>query len=205
MLTCDQGVMSIDGANYWFDLLAETGEPLSPWLQSRLRRRDPKTLNQVRDLKAQISQLQTEALKVWKEDGGYWQTPESKAGKGNRTLDVIICPVAPHPVAPIDRWNTTNYTSMFNLLDLPAGVLPIRPFRKLDLNGELPQTQPLNGWDKINRELWINVDRSVYMDSALSVQIVAPKLMDRKLVEAMAVLEKALAPLAMSRSQASKL
>lgn len=36
------GVISIDGANHWFDLLEQTGEPLSPWMESRLRRRPRK-------------------------------------------------------------------------------------------------------------------------------------------------------------------
>ncbi|TKA24468.1 hypothetical protein B0A50_06625 [Salinomyces thailandicus] len=199
------GVISIDGANYWFDLLAETGEPLSPWLQSRLKRRAPKSLDQVRDLKAQITRLQTEASSIWKESGGYWLTSDSKANKGDRTLDIILCPVAPHPVAPIDRWNTTNYTSMFNLLDFPAGVLRVRDVSEADLTGELPQSPPLNGWDKINRELWTDVDRKVYLGSALSVQVVAPKLMDRKLVEAMGVLEKALRPLSLVNARGSRL
>lgn len=36
------GVISVDGANHWFDLLEQTGEPLSPWMESRLRRRPRK-------------------------------------------------------------------------------------------------------------------------------------------------------------------
>lgn len=59
----------------------------------------------------------------------------------------------------------------------------------------MPQSKPLNAWDKINREHWTKVDRNVYIDSPMSVQVVAPRLAERKLVEAMAVLESALAPL----------
>lgn len=188
------GMMSIDGANSWFDNLELTGEPLSPWLQTRLRRRPQKSLDEVRKLQAQKTELQTEFLKVWQEDGGYWTTGHGTGKEQNKMLDVIICPVAPHPVAPIDRWNTTNYTSAFNLLDLPAGILPIRSFCQADLKEEVPQTS-LNGWDKINRELWTEVDRKVYLGSPLSVQVLAPRLMERRLVEAMGVLEKALGPL----------
>jgi len=198
------GIMSIDGANTWFDHLATTGEPLSPWLQSRLRRRDPKPLAEVRNLQAQKTHLQAQFLDVWHERGGYWSTPDSKAHKGNRTLDVIVCPAAPHPVPPTDRWNTTNYTSAFNLLDCPAGVLPVRRVHATDLEIELSPSSgnPLNRWDKINRELWTKVDRQVYLDSLMSVQVIAPKLMDRKLVECMAVLEKAFLPL-MQKQQTS--
>ncbi|KAI7152552.1 amidase [Hortaea werneckii] len=207
------GVMSLDGANYWFDLLAQTGEPLSPWLQSRLKRRPPKSLDQARDLKAQITALQTEFLKVFREDGGYWipsssSTPPADANattppdaqkdkkmekRGPRALDLILAPPAPHPVPRVDTWNTTNYTSLFNLLDLPAGVLPVRPLSPQDLQAEFSPgpSEPLNGWDKINRELWPQRegDRRVYLGGMLSVQVVAPKLMERRLVEGMGVLE----------------
>ncbi|KAI6891386.1 general amidase-like protein, partial [Hortaea werneckii] len=194
------GMMSLDGANYWFDLLAQTGEPLSPWLQSRLKRRPPKSLDQVRDMKAQISALQTEVLKVFREDGGSWlpssssssspssTDPSHAKAKGpttTRSLDLILAPPAPHPVPPIDKWNTTNYTSLFNLLDLPAGVLPVRPLSTLDLQAEFPpgSSEALNGWDKINRELWTEREkggRGVWLGGMLSVQVVAPKLMERR-------------------------
>lgn len=94
---------------------------------------------------------------------------------------------------------------MFNLLDYPAGILPVRQFKDTDLQGELPNTQPLNGWDKINRELWTKVDRKIYLGSALTVQVVAPRLMERKLVESMAVLDGVLQVLRSSGSRASKL
>ncbi|KAI7623139.1 amidase [Hortaea werneckii] len=209
------GVMSLDGANYWFDLLAQTAEPLSPWLQNRLKRRPAKTLDQVRDLKAQISALQTEFLNVFREDGGYWlptsssssssspadATQKTNKAKPPKSLDLILCPPAPHPTPPIDSWNTTNYTSLFNLLDLPAGVLPVRPLLPEDLSAELPpqgrgSQPPLNGWDAINRQLWTEGDRKVFLGGMLSVQVVAPKLMERRLVQGMRVLEGVLGSLA---------
>lgn len=196
------GIMSIDGANTWFDHIETTGEPLSLWLQSRLRRRPAKPLDEVRKLQAQKLELQAKMARVWDESGGYWDAGR-KSGGGR--LDVIVCPVAPHPVAPVDRWNTTNYTSFLNLLDCPAGVLPVRSFTEKDTEGELPQTPPLNGWDKINRELWTTVDRKLYVGSPLSVQVVAPKLMDRSLVEAMVVLERALSPLSQGVARLNKL
>ena len=147
----------------------------------------------------------TKTLDVWRESGGYWDTPDSKARKGERTLDVIICSPAPHPVAPIDRWNSANYTSMFNLLDYPAGIIPVRQFTESDLQGALPDSQPLNGWDRINRELWSKVDRRMYLGSALTIQVVAPRLMERKLVESMAVVDEVLQPLRNNNSRASKL
>ena len=63
---------------------------------------------------------------------------------------------------------------------------------KEDLACELQASEPLNGWDKINRELWGEKERALYAGSVLSVQVVAPKLQERRLVEAMAVVDEAL-------------
>ncbi|KAF2719712.1 amidase [Polychaeton citri CBS 116435] len=203
-------LQSTEGANHAFDLLEDTGEPLSPWLQGRLRRRPQKSLDASRALLAQKSELQALALSIWSEDGGYWRTTKQTGTQGGtrsprhqrRRLDVFLCPVAPHPVLPVDRWNTVNYTGAFNLLDLPAGVLPVRPFAAADKAGEFPDdddaatTAPLNGWDRVNRELWTRADRDVYVGSSLGVQVVAPRLQERKLLECMALLEVALRPLA---------
>jgi hypothetical protein len=197
--------MSIDGANTWLNHLDKTGEPLSPWLATRLRRKPQKSLDEVRGIQASRTDLMTQFLGVFKESGGYWNTSASRSKEGDRMLDVIICPGAPHPVAAIDRWNTSNYTSMFNLLDLPAGIIPVRKFVEGDMAGEVPNTKPLNGWDKINREMWTDFDRKVYLGSALTMEVVAPRLMERKLVDSMGVLDEALRPLRSSASSKSKL
>ncbi|SMR47324.1 unnamed protein product [Zymoseptoria tritici ST99CH_3D1] len=189
------GLISIDGANNWFDLFEPTGEPLQPWLQGRLKKRPRKELLAVKSLQCQKLELQTAFLDVWKESGGHWVSDGGNTSDEDRVLDVLICPVAPHPIAPIDQWNTVNYTAAFNLLDLPAGVLPVRSVAEKDLSGELPASKPLNGWDDTNRKLWTDVDRKVYLGSPLSVQVVSPRLTERRLVEAMMVIDEALKPL----------
>jgi len=131
----------IDGGNHIFDLLEATQEPLTAWLSTRLRRGKPISLDRLVEIHAQKVQLETEMLKVWKDP------------KTGRQIDAFICPVAPHPVPPIDRWNGASYTSSFVLLDYPAGTLPVRDFKEEDLKGELSDSKPLGSWDKINREL----------------------------------------------------
>lgn len=186
------GVMSWEGANSWFNVLEKTGEPLSPWLSTRLKRRPQKNLDDVRNLQAQRSELHTKFLSVWRESGGYWSSSSKDSTSTDKRLDLIICPGAPHPVAAIDRWNSTNYTSMFNLLDLPAGIMPVRRFTEHDMQGEVGNSPPLNGWDKINREMWTGVDRKVFLGSMLTIQVVTPRLEERRLVEGMGVLDAAL-------------
>jgi amidase len=129
----------IDGNNYILDLLSSTSEPLIPWLSSRLRRKPAVSASALVELHARKTALETEMLKIWTDKKG-------------RRVDAFICPVAPHPVPPIDRWNGTSYTSSFVLLDYPAGTIPVRDFVEDDLRGEL-EGEVLNGWDKINREL----------------------------------------------------
>ena len=199
------GIVSIDGSNSWFDHFDATSEPLSPWLQGRISRREKKTTDEIWDLQGQRTALQDQFLRVWHESGGYWDTKASRAKRGDRTLDAIICPMAPHPIAPIDRWNTANYTAAFNLLDLSAGILPVRKLRAEDLVGEVPKSPPLNGWDKINRELWTKVDKHVYIGSTLSVQVLTPRLTERKLLEVMGKIDETLSTSQQTPSTRSKL
>jgi Asp-tRNA(Asn)/Glu-tRNA(Gln) amidotransferase A subunit family amidase len=132
---------SVDGGNHMFDLLESTKEPLISWLSTRLRRKAPASLEKLVGIHAEKVELETEMLKVWRDP------------KTGRRIDALICPVAPHPVPPIDRWNGVSYTSSFVLLDYPAGTLPVRDFKKEDLKGELSDSKALGSWDKINREL----------------------------------------------------
>ncbi|RDI83200.1 hypothetical protein Vi05172_g6927 [Venturia inaequalis] len=171
-------MFGIDGNNFVSDTLELTGEPLSPWLQTRLRRKKAKSLEQVAELHAKKEELRRNFLSIWKDEHGV-------------EIDAFICPVAPHPVPEIDRWNGVSYTSSFVLLDYPAGTLPIRPLNSSDLVGSVPSTPSLGPWDKANRELWTNVDKNVYLDTPLCVQVVAPRMQEKRLVEAMKVIDEA--------------
>lgn len=129
----------VEGGNYMFDLLEKEGEPLVPWLASRLKRKEAKTLGDLRQLHARKMELEKDFLKIWRDSRG-------------KKIDAFICPVAPHPVPPIDRWNGVSYTSSFVLLDYPAGTIPVRTLVEEDLQGEMT-ANPLSSWDKVNREL----------------------------------------------------
>lgn len=187
--TLANALFGIDGAQHMFSLLEKTGEPLSPWLATRLKKKKGLSTEKVRELHARRVEMEREWLKIWR--GEYGQG--SAGGKGGQRIDAFVCPVAPHPVPPVDRWNGVSYTSSFVLLDYPAGTLPVRDVRPADIKVEIPADagEPLGSWDKVNRELWTKVDRSVYLGTPLCVQVVAPKLMEEKLVRAMGVVEEA--------------
>ncbi|KAJ4360074.1 uncharacterized protein N0V89_000633 [Didymosphaeria variabile] len=167
-------LMGVEGGNAMLDLLESHNEPLSPWMKPRMRRKEPLAFEKLRELHARRVQLQTKALQIWKQ------------------VDAFICPVAPHPVPEIDKYNAASYTSSFVLLDYPAGTVPVRLFEEKDMDGEIPRTKALGSWDQRNRELWTEVDRSVYIGTPLCVQVVTPRLEDRRLVDAMVVIDNAL-------------
>jgi amidase len=133
----------IDGGNHMFDLLEKTGEPLTNWLKPRLKRGKRVPLETLVELHAERTRLETEMLKIWTDP------------KTGRRIDAVICPVAPHPVPPIDRWNSVGYTASFVLLDYPAGTIPVRGFKEEDLYDEWAPSQrkPLGKWDDANKTL----------------------------------------------------
>lgn len=180
-------LIGVDGATRMADLLEQTGEPLVPWMQGRFSKRIPKTFEEVRDMQAERSNLERQMLDVW--------YTTSEVGSKKRKIDVIICPVAPHPVPPVDRWNAVGYTSSFVLLDYPAGVIPVRDFNEGDLElGVEMKGSVIGSWDLRNRQLWDEkvTDRKVYLGTPLSIQIVTPRSHDRELCMAMEVIDRAL-------------
>ncbi|QSZ35465.1 hypothetical protein DSL72_008335 [Monilinia vaccinii-corymbosi] len=170
----------IDGGNYMFDLLDKTSEPLIPWLSTRLKRKPPMDLPTLVDIHARKLELERDMLKVWKDQTG-------------RSVDAIICPVAPHPCPPIDRWNGVGYTSGFVLLDYPCATLPVRSLEEPDLEGDVGGAV-LGSWDRVNRGLWDekSIDRTLYLNTTLCIQVVAPKLQERRLLMAMGILDRIL-------------
>ncbi|KAL2847912.1 fatty-acid amide hydrolase [Aspergillus pseudodeflectus] len=176
-------LMSVDGGITMLDLLESTGETLIPWLQGRTKRGKPLLLSQLSELQAQRAEIELELRrKLWMLDSG-----------NEQKVDAIILPVAPHPVPELDRYNAVGYTSSFVLLDYPAGVVPVRKFGEADLErGVELETKTLGSWDKKNRELWNEktVDRTVYLDSPLSVQVITPRQHDYELYQAMELIDR---------------
>ncbi|CAI7606388.1 unnamed protein product [Penicillium pancosmium] len=177
-------LMGVDDGSSMLDKIESMGESLIPWLQGRMKRGKALTIDQLARLQAQRAEVELEMLKMW---------TLSSSNKGRR-IDAIICPIAPHPVPQMDRYNAVGYTSTFVLLDYPAGTVPVRPFVESDLElGREMDAPVLGSWDKANRQLWNEktVDRRVYLDSPLSVQVVTPKQHDYQLFQAMEIVDRA--------------
>lgn len=179
-------LMGIDGGSVMSDMINSSGEPIVPWMQTRMRVGKPKSLREVAELQTRRALLERQMLDVWNET--------DSNGAKRRKIDAIICPLAAHPVVEIERYNAVGYTSSFVMLDYPAGVLPVRPFSEGDL--ELGRAMPgkaISSWDEKSRELWDEntVNRRVYLGTTLSIQVVTPKLEDLRLMEAMTIIDDA--------------
>lgn len=170
-------LLSITGSERPFATMHQTAEPLIPWLNGRMRPRAPRTVTEAADIQRQVEETRTELLKqLW-----------SVAG---REIDAIVCPVAPHPVPRTDRWGTVGYTIDWVTLDCCAGVVPVRFFDEGDMQGEV-EGAAVSAADEANRRLWEEREREVYLGTPLGVQVVAPRLQERRLYRAMEAVDSA--------------
>ncbi|KAJ5488145.1 hypothetical protein N7453_011599 [Penicillium expansum] len=175
-------LMGVDDVSHMLDLIDSMGEDLIPWLQGRMKRGKALTVVQLATLQAQRAEVEKEMMKMW--------TLSSQGSSAPRRVDAIICPVAPHPVPEIDRYNAVGYTSTFVLLDYPASSVPVRSFTESDLEtGREMEAPVLGSWDKANRQLWDEktADRRVY----LGVQVVTLKQHDYQIFQAMEIVDRA--------------
>jgi len=85
----------VERGNHMLNIIESTGEPLIPWLASRLKRKTPASVDKLRDLQAQRTKLQDDFFSVFKTADGH-------------AIDALICSVAPHPIPPPDRWNSVG-------------------------------------------------------------------------------------------------
>ncbi|KAJ5332902.1 uncharacterized protein N7506_006685 [Penicillium brevicompactum] len=177
-------LMGVDDGSHMLDLIEGMDEDLIPWLQGRLKRGKALDVTQLARLQAQRAEVEKEMMKMW----------TLSSSSPTRRVDAIICPIAPHPVPEIDRYNAVGWTSTFVLLDYPAGVVPVRPLQESDLESGRAMEEPVQGsWDKANRKLWdeTTVNRRVYLGSPLSVQVVTLKQHDYELFRAMELVDRA--------------
>ena len=63
-------LFGVEGGNAMFDLLESANEPLSPWLKTRLRRKEALSLDNTRKLHAKRTELQKKFLTIWKDVNG---------------------------------------------------------------------------------------------------------------------------------------
>ncbi|KIX92759.1 uncharacterized protein Z520_11611 [Fonsecaea multimorphosa CBS 102226] len=182
-------LMGVDGGVVMDAMIKATGEPLVPWMGTRFRSAGKaQPLERVAELQAQRARLEREMLDLWSE------VVDHQTGQRRQCLDAIVCPVAPHPVPPIEGYNAVGMTSSWVMFDYPAGTVPIRPVVEadLELGRPLAAGNVLGSWDQKCRELWDEnvTDRRVYLDTPLSVQVVVQRGRDDWLCKVMGVVDE---------------
>ncbi len=179
-------LMGVDGAGHMAKMINDFKEPLVPWMSTRFRSGKPQALPRVAELQAQRSALELEMLSLWSKLDSF--------GRRTQVLDAIVCPIAPHPVPPIEGYNAVGMTSSFVLFDYPAGTVPVRIVVEddLELGRPLAAGNVLSSWDGKCRELWDEhvTDRRVYLGTPLSVQVVTQRGRDEWLCKMMGVVDE---------------
>lgn len=145
-------LIDADGSGPLLDLLAQTNEPLMPYLRGRTVRRAPMTIDKLYSLGAERDEIETEMRQhLWSWPPAGAATHDSKDLP--RTIDAIICPVAAHPIPEHDRYGSLSYTLAFVLLDYPAGSIPVRTMTEADMTLEFkPTDKVVSKWDEANRK-----------------------------------------------------
>ncbi|TGZ79867.1 amidase [Ascodesmis nigricans] len=176
-LSVTNGYLTVNGNEEVFDLLAETEEPLSPWLAARMKRKGGRGLKDLYGLnhkKQQLEQVFLERL---------WEGSDE-----SQRLDAILSPVAGHATPPHDAWRSQSYTSVWNLLDYPAGVIPVRTVNELELAEDVAG-DPLGPLDKLNRKLWDSDKRVSFIGAPIALQVIGRKQQEADLFTAMQIVD----------------
>ncbi|KAG6908272.1 hypothetical protein DXG01_005537 [Tephrocybe rancida] len=97
----------------------------------------------------------------------HWLATASETGTG-RPVDAIIAPVAPFTAVPHGKFATAAYTTVWNVLDYPALVIPVS---KVDqaLDVKKPAHEFLNELDESNYEFY---EPEAFKDAPIAFQVV---------------------------------
>ena len=96
-------------------------------------------------------------------------------------MEVILCPTGPHAAPPHGTSYYWGYNAIWNLLDYPSIVFPVT---RVDPEEDVKETEytPRNNMDKWYHD---NYDAQQQVNAPVGLQLVAKKLEDEKLVEAL--------------------
>jgi amidase len=122
-------------------------------------------------------------------------------------MDVLLCPCAPAAGAPHDFPLWWGYTSLFNILDLPSVVLPLRDFKIDPTKDEKDQDYiPRDTlWDKPNYDICTHEcadcratltlstdDPELWQNMPVALQVVGRSFRDEQLLADSAIVDAVL-------------
>jgi Asp-tRNA(Asn)/Glu-tRNA(Gln) amidotransferase A subunit family amidase len=115
------------------------------------------------------------------------------AKDGDGPVDVILCPAAPGTAAKLNTSRYWGYTAQWNLLDYPAVVFPtgdVVSVEKDGLAGQENGVHPASDADAYNWSLWTEHGAYGYSNAPLTLQLVARRYDDEKLLQALEMIMK---------------
>ncbi|PVH73421.1 amidase [Cadophora sp. DSE1049] len=107
----------------------------------------------------------------------YWSSTASKTSSG-RPVEAIILPVSPYAAVLPGKFFHSPYTSFINVLDYTTIVIPIT-FADKKIDVVPADFMPLTDKDRLNMETY---DAEMYDGAPASIQIVARKMEEEKLL-----------------------
>ncbi|KAF5722339.1 aconitate hydratase 1 [Fusarium mundagurra] len=168
------------GADATIAALEESGEPLIPAFADLLKVFDVRELpaSEILQLSGMVRDYKEQFLAAW-----------DKTANDGRSMDALICPPAPGVGYPHDFNTYWGYTSLFNLIDYPAVILPIPGLKvsseqdPLDLEYVPLDTNP---YDKSNHETY---DPNFFENQAICMQVVGRPFEDEELIQVSSTLD----------------
>ncbi|EXJ77213.1 hypothetical protein A1O3_10371 [Capronia epimyces CBS 606.96] len=161
----------LDGGKEYRDILAEGLEPPVPiieWLLETNAGR-PHTVEETWKLNAKIERLRTLYAEQW----------------NDIKIDAIICPVSASVASVHNESRYWGYTSIWNVLDFPAVVMPVGKVEESDTWDEFPPASltPLTSADDSYRQLFENRQgASRYQHAPVAIQIVGRRLQEERIL-----------------------
>ncbi|KAI0131781.1 acetamidase [Xylariales sp. AK1849] len=109
---------------------------------------------------------------------------------GGNMVDVILCPAGPGVAPPLDAARYWGYTAQWNLLDYPAVVFPVSDCVNAHKDGKSVEYSPVGEKDAYNWNLWKEHGAEGYKDGPISLQLVARRYQDEKLLRSLEIILK---------------
>ncbi|KAJ9628213.1 hypothetical protein H2204_009473 [Knufia peltigerae] len=164
------------GAKETIDLVESSGEPIYSTFQWYLDffKIKPLTVPELFKLNTKLAECRYSFTRAWHET--------SERTGTSRPIDALIAPCAPSASFPHGHTVWWGYFSLWNLLDYPSVVMPMKKMRVdpiKDAKGDINYTPKDNVFDKMNWEMY---DPELWKNQPLTIQIVKPQFMDEELI-----------------------
>ncbi|PYI07558.1 amidase [Aspergillus sclerotiicarbonarius CBS 121057] len=173
----------VDGGATLRQTAAESGElvlPMTEWILSQNK-------NNGRVLTPSEIWTLTRRREAYRmEYADHWNQTATETGDEANPVDVILCPAGPGAAPPHGHARYWTYTAVWNLLDYPAMVFPVTAVDP-ELDQPAVDFMAMNYEDEWNSRIY---KPELYADAPVSLQLVARRHQDEKVVEALEYLQQ---------------